>query len=375
MSDQTEKKDYESLRKLWEEEVENNPKTQSFLEPYKQSDCKDLYRQYAFNKMLAYQNADYYRKHNESRQNQWIYYATRHLAVIQQKKLFDAQCRWRAGQEVFEGVEICYDFKILEKNVMSCNFLEEPNSYDIDLYCQYLIHDSSFEWYYNDYSSQWQDYSGFKASYVGQMDEGNNLPAWYEFHNSRTGNGALLILPDLRGQLERQYRDLARAEKIKNSPPAPPYTPPPDADKPYLNYYDKTVHLELARQIENKEMFNMIREYVEATEHKGSWEYERAQESFTYLSDIKDELIPIEAHQDFRMALISAENKYRAKKIAEHLPIALELYHTNKKLQEIGISTYQEESDSSFDIHIRQIYADDILLGRKLSGEPEDFNF
>lgn len=373
MSDKTEQTDYEALQKQWEEDVKNNPKTHVFLEPYKKSDWDSLYKQYAFSKMLAYKHAEYYRRHNEGQRNQWIDAARRHLSIIQQKKLFDAQCKWRAGKEIYEGVEICYDFRVWEHDVMNCLFIEPPTSCDIDLYCEYLTQGNNVELEFYGLH-EWQDYNEFKEAYVNDV-ENSDLPSWYEFHNSRTGNGILLTLPDVKGKLERMYIDLGVKDKQKNQPPAEPYIPPADADKPYLNYYDKQVHLDLARQIENKEMVNVLKEYVEATEHRSIRENEKAQEDFNYLLEIKDELIPIEAHDDYRLALYIACQKFRAKKIAEHLPFALELYQTNQKLKQIGIDSYQEKDDDEFSLRIRKMYADNILLGRKVNNEPQDFNF
>ncbi|MCU7618664.1 hypothetical protein NZ698_15825 [Chryseobacterium sp. PBS4-4] len=372
MSDQTEQPNYEVLQKQWEEEVKNNPITHAFLESYKKSDWDSLYKQYAFNKMLAFKHAEYYRKHNKGQKNQWMNAAKKHLAIIQQKKLFDAQCKWRAGQEIFEGVEICYDFHVLEHDIMNCHFLEQPSSYDIDLYCEYLTSNNvEIEL---DGFHEWQNYEELKEAY-NTNEENMSFPSWYEFHNSRTGNGILLTFPDVKGKLERMYINLGVKEKQKNQPPAPPYIPPPDADKPYLNYYDKYVHLDLAKQIENREMINIFKEYVEATEHQDTWENERAQETFNYLSGIKDELVSIDAHQDFRVALERACQKYRCQKIAEHLPLALEHYQTNQQLKQIGIDSYEEKEDYQFYLSIRKMYAENILLGRKANNEPLDFNF
>lgn len=373
MADKIEEPDYEALQKQWEEEVKINPKTQVFLEQYQQFDWKHLYKQYAFNKMLAYKNAAMYRDKNERQKTQWIDAAEEHLRVIQQKKLFDAQCKWRAGQEIYDEVEICFDFTVWEKDVMTCLFIEEPSTYDVELYCEYLTHSNNVELQLNG-PYQWQDYEEFKEVYVTDVDNGN-LPAWYEFHNSRTGNGILLTFPDIKGKLEQMYMKLAIEDKKKNAPPAAPYIPHPDANKPYLHYYDKQIHLELARQIETKEMVNIFKEYVEATAHRSTWEHENAAENFHYLSEIKDELVPIESHQDYRIALNRAVKEYRSKKIAEHLPLALEQYQRKRKLKEMGIDSFEDKDNDDFYQRLRKRNADNILLGRKLSGEPLDFNF
>lgn len=373
MSGKKEVQDYEMLQKQWEEDLRNNPKVQTFLESYKQSDWDSLYKQYAFNKMLAYKNAEYYKKHNERQANQWTNAAHWHLSIIQQKKLFDAQCKWRADIETYEGIEICYDFEVWEHDVMNCPFLESPTAYDIDLYSQFLIRENNIELELET-KDDWQDYEGLKEAY-NTNEQNRNFPEWYEFHNSRTGNGILLTLPDVRGKLETFYKDLAREEKQKNAPPVPPYIPLSDVDKPYLNYYDKHVQLDLAKLIEDKEMFFIFKNFVEATEHRDNWENERAEENLNYLSNIKDELIPIEANQDYRKALRLACQKYRFKKIIENLPLALEQYKRERQLKQMGIDSYEEKEDFLFYLGLRKLHADSILLGRKVNNEPRDFNF
>lgn len=371
MNDSTEEPDYTALQLQWEEEVKNNPKTQEFLEPYSQSCLEHMYKQYALSKMLAVKYAKYYRDQNEGMRNQWVNSAAEHLSFIQQKKLFDAQCKWRANQETFEGVEICYDFIVLEHDVMNCHFIEQPTTYDINLYSEYLTSSNNVELDLV-FDNDWQDYTEFKEAY-DTNEENRNLPAWYEFHNSRTGNGILLTLPDVKGKQERVYLDLAIKEKTKNQPPEEPYNPP--ANKPFINYFDKQIHLDLAKQIENKEMVTVFKEYIEATAHKGTWENEKAEENFNYLSEMNDELIPIEAHQDYRVALQIACDRFRCKKIAQHLPLALEQYQTNRQLKQMGIDSYKEKKDFRVYLSIRKMIADDILLGRKANNEPLDFDF
>jgi len=331
-----------------------------------------MYRQYALNKMLAFKYADHYKKQNEERVSRWTDAATEHLSIIQQKKLFDAQCKWRAGLEIYEGIEICFDFEVWEHDVMNCPFIEEPTMDDVELYIQFIDRENNTEEMQSD--DEWQDYDGLKQAY-NTDEENRNMPEWYEFHNSRTGNGILLTLPDVRGELEEFYKNLARKEKQKDHKPAKDYVPPDDLDKPYLDYYDKFIQLDLAKIIEEKESFFIFKNYVEVTERKDKWENERAMENLIYLSNIKDELIPIEAHQDYRKALEIAYQRYRLKKIAENLPLASEHYKRERQLKQMGIDSYLEKEDYSFYLQLRKIHADTILLGRKLNDEPQDFNF
>ena len=69
----------------------------------------------------------YYGKRNlESKENhsiKWVAEAAEHLAIIQQKKLFDMQCLWRAEKIVIPQVKLCYEFKMWEKDILNCPFV------------------------------------------------------------------------------------------------------------------------------------------------------------------------------------------------------------------------------------------------------------
>ena len=363
------KPDYAALNKQWAKELMENSAAQEYCNPYSAFSFKYFCEAYARTKSYGLQWGEMYQRLNEKKQNEWIDAGYTHLCIIQQKKLFDAQCLWRADQLDIKEIEVCFDFLVWEKDVLNCPFIEDITEQEVDWYCQYLSQNNVD--LKQGLLSNWQDYENIKEAYA--TDNGNrNVPEWYDFHNGKTGNGILLILPDLRGQREKFYANLAREAMRRENPPPPPRDP--ELDKPWMNFMETNLHLELAKQIEDKHTFRLMQEYVTATEHHQSYEYERAQEDFRYLSEIKDELVPIESHYDYRQALSRAVENYKCRKIAEHLYSAFRKYKQMRYMGfQLGTEVEKEQFKSFTDLG--KPGKNFILKGREENGEPRDFNF
>ncbi len=363
------KPDYKALCEQWTKELMEDPVVQEYCKPYNSSSLKHFCEAYARTRSYGLQWGEMYERHNEKKQNEWIDAGYEHLCIIQQKKLFDAQCLWRADQLDIKEIEISFDFRIWEEDVLNCPFLEPVTEQEIDWYCQYLSHnnvDLKKGW-----MDDWQDYEEIKIAYAAE-NENRNMPEWYEFHNGKTGNGILLILPDLRGQREEFYANLAREAKRRENPPPPPRDP--ELDKPWMQFLETGLHIELAKQIEDKHTLKLMQEFVKATEHRHTYENERAEEDFRYLSDIKDELVPIELHFDYRQALSTAIENYKCRKIAEYLPSAFRKY---EQMRNIGFELGTEKEKGQFKSYtqIGNVWRELILKGREENGEPRDFNY
>src|SRR5687767_8395140 len=54
----------------------------------------------------------------------WVNDATGRLKEIQQKKLFDMQCLWRAEKISIPAIEVSTDFDYWEEDIFNCPFLE-----------------------------------------------------------------------------------------------------------------------------------------------------------------------------------------------------------------------------------------------------------
>ena len=83
------------------------------------------------------------------------------LGNIQQKKLFDKQCQWRAETFTHPAIETTSDFNYWEKNILNCPFIDPITEEDVALYIEflqeYLGEDLTF-------LGRWQDYNSYNSS-------------------------------------------------------------------------------------------------------------------------------------------------------------------------------------------------------------------
>jgi hypothetical protein len=345
---------------LWRKELDENEAITPFFDPYREGAKKDFLDHYIDAKYSWHQYGDTYQKINESRREQWIDEAHQQLEAILQKKLFDLQCLWRAEQISLKEIEISYDFEIWEKDVFNCPFLDLITEEEVDMYRNFLTQDNlelngiKFD--------NWQNYDEIKVGNQN-IEESYLMPEWYEYHNSRTGKGVLLLMGDIRGEKEDFYMNLVNEEEGKINPEYFEYK----ESAPYFNYMDEEVI----------EFF--VTTFEDETTQKNYFQYSKLYlggerdamhfcELFHDLVELRD-AVPVPSHYDFRQALEKGYNRYYLNKIAEHLPIAHEQYLFAKKMG-IAFDTKRKAL-----IDVRDFCSERILKGRELNGEELNFNF
>lgn len=354
------------LKIKWRKEISENQSMQEFFLGYNESSVESFISNYIIKKYQAFKWEDYYSKRAEERRDKWINLAHEHLKFILHKKLFDLQCLWRAEQITLEGVEICFEFECWRDDIINCPFIEPLTKQDIELY-QSFLHQNDDYYGFDIYVAQ--DYDEFKEEYTSTDDNQDcSMPEWYEFHNSRTGNGSLLLLPDIRGEKEAFYMDINRQKKAENRKTDIAVTPSQPIDqRPILSSYDEKDFMFFVETFEDRATQIKIRNYNE--DRKSSNGQDIEYDMLIYNMIEENEYIPIEAHYDFREALKKAYTKFKNKNIAEHLPMAHEQYLFNKKM---GFLVDSEKRDYD---EIKEKYRNAILTGRELNGEPRNFDF
>ena len=345
----------------WKRQLEKSEAIQNYFKNYLPSSVESFIKNYVHEKYMWHNFSDLYKDSIDDEGLQWVEAASVHLGYILQKKLFDAQCLWRAEKVIFEGVELCADFKVWESNVLNCPFIDPISREDIELYAAYLQQNNV------DLCEpeSWQEYEEIIEAYKTD-NESSNFPEWYEFHNGRTGNGILMSLPDIRGEKENFYIELTR-EQLREANKEENELWEKNRDKrPFINFYDEHTMKWFVTTFENKEVQTLYKDYTFANRHRD--------EEIDWMQIIKellhaDEYIPIESHVDCLEGLKIAYERYRCKKIAEALPAAFEEYEMNKQL---GIAF--ETTGRGYD-WLKKMQLEGILQGRKLNGEPGDLNF
>jgi hypothetical protein len=368
--------DRKELYKKYLAEIKENDSAMDYLKGFSPKSAEAFLENFALKKAYWMHQEYDYAKWNEEESVKWIEEAWRCLFEIQQKKLFDLQCLWRADQIELEGIEICYDFVVWGRDIFNCPHIPNITEDEVDLYIQFL-QSPNYVVHIFDIFEDWQSYSELKEAY--HTDNVNtNFPEWYDFYNGRKGGTIYLSMPDIRGEKEETYKALwhAAQDKIekKEAPQEKinePYQPTtPQLTQQNLDYWNHNHRQWFVETFEDE----TTRIYYKA--HKElSWEHDEIEGYDGNVSDIvtelekADEMVPVEAYYDYRIALKRALDRFERKKISEALPIVYEQYLMRK---EMGLTFDGLEGDSITHM-IREQEYESIMGGRKLNGDDWDF--
>ena len=357
------KKQIQSVKET-EDDMRSNPRYKEFFEPYSESSVESFITRYASMKQMYLLNGDRWVESAENDSLRFTNLAENCLKEILRKKLFNLQCQWRAELIQLQGVEICDDFDVWSKAVFNCPFLEPVTEDELNVYMRYQNSEDYEELYFSSYD--WQDYIRIKEAYNPEDDNSEAiLIPWYEFYDSNYGTGALLLLPDIRGEKEEFYADLARKkarekwdEEHKNEVKA--------VVKDYIPYNDKDFIEKFIRTFEPPKMLKYFNAYYHQSREQDAWD-DRMEDALRELEDA-DEICPVESHPDYRQAIVKAAHDYRNRRIIEALPGVWERYLQQR---EMGLSFPPDSKDYG----IREVMKNLIIEGRLLNNEPPDLNF
>ncbi len=351
----------------WRKELDENEAINPFFEPYKDGAKKNFLDHYINVKYLFHKHGDTYQKINESRREQWINEAHKQLEAILQKKLFDMQCLWRAEQISIAAIKICYDFEMWEKDVFNCPFLDLITEEEVEMYRDFLVQDNlevtDLEF------DRWQSYDEIKEG-NRNVEESYLIPEWYEYHNSRTGKGVLLLMGNLRGEKEDFYMNVVDDKERKVKPDQIEYK----ETLPFFNY------------MANDVIQFFVTTFEDQSTQKNYFEYSKlylggdrdAMHYYELLGELNllHDKVAVPSHYDFRQALEKGYHRHYLNKIAEHLPIAYEQYLFTKKMGLSIDSDYNKiDAEDNIMIKVRDFYIKKILKGREVNGEEPNFNF
>jgi len=356
----------EKIIKEVEADLINNPRYKEFFEQYNASSVRSFIDSYKSGKANWMMWGENFSLIEERKILKYISIANDKLWEIQQKKLFNLQCQWRAETIKIAEINISYDFMYWEQFIKLCPFLSPISETEYELYREYILSE--------DFNSEpldfnrWQDYEQYKSEYVNS-DE-SFLPEWYEFYDQRMGTNSLFLLPDTRGEKENYYLKLFYDEQRRLKPEL--YAVNSNRDqRPYLNYYDSKTLAEFVETFEDmkiREAYRAMRStQLESLDYDGS---------LTDAIEILKQAGNIELIYagDWRESILKTARNYEKEKIHQAFSIAYKNYLNRLKL---GIGFNHDLSDVNIK-HTTELvngYKERILKGRVLNGEPEDFNF
>jgi hypothetical protein len=197
-----------------------------------------------------------------------------------------------------------------------------------------------------------------------------NMPAWYLYYFTCTGHGMELSLPDIKGEkdifyfwkgVEDKGRHLTKEEaegiaevEAQRKEEGEEFNDSAPRNLPrFMKVFEDNKTREMRKMYEAWANYNererILRDDLDVLMHT-------------------DEDIPIEENENWEHAIQIAASRHRPKKILEVLPAAYEQYKMNLSLG-ISFPEYEQgKKDADF-------YNDLLLLGRKMLGEPEDFEY
>lgn len=361
---------FKKLEQQFYEEIKNSAVAKEYFLNYCETSIEHFIKSYASKKAHLAQYYQYYADayhEKEISELQFQKSAEDLLKLILQKKLFNMQVLWRAGQLEINEINFSYDFQFWEDHILSCPVIPLIEKKEVDLMKEYLMHFNEFdevdESYYN-----WQDYDTLTEKDKDGRQQ--DMPEWYEFYDSRMGTATLLTLPNLKGQKEEYYRSLELNDYQKKNPP--PAIPP---QAPYLMGLTQDL-INFGQFYETDKYFLALLKYLNYSDQKEHRDpnYDDLEEAITFLITA-DRPIYCKSHLNWDLAILAAAKEYKNTKIAENLDFVYEEY---LMMKDLGISTdksmkeIKQEYDDDFIVsHYRKV----ILRGRTLNGEPEDFNF
>lgn len=357
----------EEQKQQWRSDIQQQDFFKKLSKTYAAASVESWLQHYVDGKYRWLKRLERNEERYEYMQSRWLDSAHDHLEAIQQKKLFDLQCRWRAEQVQLPGIEICYDFELWESNVFNCTFLDPITTEEVDFYTQYLLHPDAQPGYHEAKANlfHWQDYNGLQDA------RGRNyaIPEWYEYHNQFTGAGSLLSLPDIRGMKERKYQLLAIQSRIDASNAAAVAEDSTGDTKPWMFISAEDEALEQVLDYDGLLVRRARKLY--------NWQLSRVENEEPAMDMLRDlmeaeEPVPVEAHDNCYTALKKAHRRYQCRMIAAALPQAYEQYIINIQMG-IGFSICDltmSKLQSS-----RDMWLTELLTGRRVAGEPENLDF
>ena len=363
----------EIIRQQTEDELRSHSIYQEFFKQFNPHSVESFIKNYARRKALYLTRGQDYMNLQEQKDLKYKMLAEEALWAIQQKKLFNLQCQWRAGQVRLKGVEHTTQFLTLGTNIQHCPYISPVSKAELELFFKFLKSGQANQVFGYD---NWQDYDTFKAEaddcYFPGIDGPleSRMPSWYKFFDEHMGTGYFLNLPDFKGEKEEKYRAVARKHQLNEIKKSE--SKKSTDNRPFLSIFDTTIVESFVKQFEDKRTLK----YCKAVE-----EFQSQMDDNIELDDALETLrlagnkVSIRANADWKDAIIDAARQYEMSQIADALSAVHQEYIFRL---ENGINFPQSLIDKKreeYTYTLCDLAKSQILLGRKILGEDENMNF
>ena len=350
-----------------EHDLKTNPKYKTFFDRYNPASIKHFIQHYKDKKASWLFWGDMYKAIEHDKILKYSALAENKLWEIQQKKLFNLQCQWRAEAIQLPGILISYDFWYWEHFIRQCPFLAPITQDEYELYLDYILSDD-FEMH-NDHYYEWQRYEDYKAEYI-HTNSGSTMPEWYQFYDSRRGTGVLLTLPDARGDKENFYLNLYFENYRKQNANNIPDNSTIDK-RPSLRYYEPEVledFIDKFEPITIKDAYSAMRTTMEDSLDMD----EKLSKAIATLKQAGN--IEIAYAANWYDSILKTAFNYEKECFHKAFTIAYKNYLSRINMG-ISFDSGVRQNDSEHIISLVNTYKQNIIKGRILNNEPVDLNF
>jgi hypothetical protein len=322
-------------------DLETNERYQNFFKNYKSRDVEQFIKEYASHKAELYEKRNELESSLEFSQIEYLLDAEKFINVILQKKLFNLQCLWIAGNIDLPFIEYSGDFGYFESNIRQCPFIEPITEEELALGIRYLQEEDDET---DPHDTNWQEYCRFKAWDLAADEDDDDdadellekidysiyceeeMPQFYNYYDTHFKTGYLFNLPPNRLYREHAYlmavREKNHREYIEASKDKPA---DPEKDLQYLHYYyQKDVFVENTEDPITKKLNNA--KYVFRS---SKFDFDEPCNNYIdFLLRLRKsgETIAFEPHEDWHESLRLTVARTKQRKIAEMLPYAYQTY-------------------------------------------------
>ncbi len=377
---------YSQLIRDTAHQLRTDPAYQACFAGYEPASVEHFIQYYANHKAHWLQDGPLHLKWRIEGASEFRAEAYERLWEIQQKKLFDLQERWRAGEIELPGVTIGMQFHgYLERIIHRLDWVPPITAEEVALYRDYLLSDACRDVGHGPDTHHhwaWQDYEDMRALALAPDPDAvfdpRPYPDWYRYYDARTGTQPFQR-PNRRGEREAFYR--ARADREADE--LKPSTPPDEHDaRPWWHQLasdeKRDLFAEFAQRFDPTPNLLALRAaYDEGT---GKWKNERVTDGLIMNIDLllkARERLAIDADaDDWRQPLIDLGNQLRKTLLAVALTDVYEEEYLLRRQTGLTLAPPDpdrtiRETEPEWLNEVRQ----EILRGRELNGEPRDFNY
>ncbi|MFH0895038.1 MAG: hypothetical protein V2A54_11445 [Bacteroidota bacterium] len=368
---------FEDLKQTFLTELKQNKTHRFFFKKYDPDTVDYFLLSYAEAKTRLAEHYEY--TTDEERNSKELKYRSQTeemLDMIRHKQLFNIQLQWRAGQLDIKEIEISIDFNFWESHIRSCPFLPLISRQEIDVMKHFLRSNNFADWHENVWG--WQNFEEIMKK--NEQGDREFMPEWYEYYDGHMGTGALLLLPDLRGDKEEYYMEIGRKylaqkrkEELEKNPP-PPFVPPPKhLFAGYKEMYEYALRYEPDPYF--KELFR-LQCALHDKEEKDEYQIpDETVEDAVYTLQEADVPVYMPGGMEWREAIVLCARQYVNGIVASELDTVYEEYLMYHDMGITSGKSYDELMKDFRADYINNLFKENFLMGRKLSGEAEDFNF